>query len=663
MANRDKLRNKQAETSRDELKALTKQRKEERIWFPALHMWVSYLLSMFEKDRGTIPSNIGNRMLILNNMYCTKSYMTSMLLITYLSLDTPATFLEEINKALRDAKSRALVDMTVKNQKFDVNLEDSGLTSRISMWKSAKDSPILSKESKQISGQCLYTVDLVRAGQKLKKSRIFLKIRAKTGSELKNAEKIITSFLTHKQCGYVPISGNIKEMLKYSSMIADYKDSALKDVKTVVNTNFTLGQLMPNNNSINQCTEDSMYMGNNIQNNQEFELDTKAITKGRGIYVTAPAGVGKTVIALNFAQSFVENGNAVCLTDIKGNEFTTFINSTGGYIVSLTNDSTEYYNSWKMHRQDVDQVSASSYFYDRFNFSKKQMVILTGLVKQEDINLANQLFDEFLRSMYIRLGVLADNRNSWRYTEDLTPYKVYDMFVEYMTPTVIRRFATIASVVMQALKMTMSTTGSMSYIFRNEFDYTAILRSKTLSFSFNMLENSTFTSEDGEYSSIDKTVFKLKFEYMLKLKGRFVASKYAAGLETLVIDEESQMAPDFVLKSYVEDFTLRRAQRQTTMLLGNSVAALVNNRVSEALIENTTGLLIGQLESQDAIDLVVRKFGLEDRRSTIESISRGREFTNSFLFINKMEQDSLEPVLKLNLRKGKKYKMYTPVKH
>ena len=94
------------------------------------------------------------------------------------------------------------------------------------------------------------------------------------------------------------------------------------------------------------------------------------------------------------------------MQDIKGNEFTYFIQSTGGYIVSLRQMSSGFINSFVMRKDDTTDSNAETYFNTRIAFSKKQLIILSGVTTQEYIIDLEELLDEFLDSLYISLGVL-----------------------------------------------------------------------------------------------------------------------------------------------------------------------------------------------------------------------------------------------------------------
>lgn len=652
---RDKLRSKEEQqkqkvsATREFLQERKQNRKKE--YFLREKMWISYLLSMMQKDRGKIPENIGNKMLISNNMYITKSYMSSMIQIISLSLQTPQTLISEILQELRDKKSSAILDVTIKNENFDVQLQESGLLSRIDMWEKSMDSDIITDREKEMAARCLYTVDIAREGKRLMKSRIYLTIRHKVGSELTRAERLICNYLTGKGAVYRLIT-DVAVTLRYASLVSDYRDKTIKDVKTIVNSEQTLAQLLPNSSSWND--KKGHYLGVNILNNTQFLLDFEKITSARNLYILAPSGEGKTVLALNLVCSAVENKWAVCVQDIKGNEFTYFVQSTGGYIVSLRQMASGFINSFVMRKEDITDYNAETYFNARIAFSKKQMIILSGLIEEEHITDLEELLDEFLDSLYISLGVLPGNRNTWKATETLTPFNIYDSLVDYMTPAMQSKHSNIARRMLSAYRMYMSESGSKSYIFKTEFDYTAILRANTLMFDFGILE--------GQHNNIDSVLFRLRFAYMQNLNAEFISYKYSKGIKVLKILEESQIAvnDNEIMRGYVEEYTLRRAQGQTTIMLGNSISALTSNPISKPLIENVKGLLIGKL-SRDAREEVIKTFDLENRRDVLETIGEDEEHDNTFLFVNNMQSNSLTALLKIILDKDKKYKLITPV--
>ena len=632
--------------------ALEKPKKEHFLW---VKMWVNYVVSLTMKDRGKIPDNIGDRILITNNMYITKLYMTTIIHVYELGQNTPVTLMEILCGALRDRGNKAILDMTCKNVKYDYDPKNSGLQSRIRAWETNLESDVTSRRMRERSARCLYTVEVAQSGKVLKNTRMFLSVRAKDIQTLNNAEKIIYDMLGSMGCTYMPAHSNIRNNLEYISLIGN-KTYDIKSMTPVMTSNVILSQLVPNCGSYNDRT--GYYLGQNIMNGSPYYMDVWGITVARNMYAVAPSGVGKTVLAINMAQSAYEDGSACCFMDIKGNEYTNFIHATNGYIVSLRAMSNEFINSWQMHKSDTDSEHAEAYFKSRVQFSKQQMIILSGIRDREKLLEFEELVDEFLDAMYITLGAIPQNMNSWAVTERLTPYDVFDKFENYLTPQKRAQYSFSKSV-MGVLRMYMSATGSKSYVFKREFDYAKILQADTLSFDFGILQSLTI-------SDIDEDLFRLKLLYMNKLKGEFSARKYAEGKRTFNVLEESQIVTPAIMDMYIQIYTLGRSQNQDTLLLGNSVQALQNSKMAQVLIENVRGLFVGEL-TLDARKIVIEQFGLQHLSDYIKIPGSSNKYKNCFVFINNMQKKNLYPIIQVQIRNGEdgkpvKYKVNTPVK-
>lgn len=620
--------------------------------FEWVKMWVSYLISMTMKDRGKIPDNIGDRILISNNMYITKLYMSTIVHIIELGDNTPETMIEVLNKSLREKGNQCILDVTCKNRKYVYDRKNSGLESRINSWESIVDSPYIKKRDRERAARLLYTVSVADSGKQLKLTRMFLTIRAKDVLTLNAGEKIIYGVLTKMGCSYLPAYSTIRDDLEYISMFGN-RGTDLKNKAACMTDNTVLSGILPNCGSYND--NKGYYLGQNIANGSPYYLDTSTITKARNLYAVAPSGEGKTVLALNMAQSAFENGSAVCMMDIKGNEYSQFIKSTGGYIVSLRPTSTEFINSWVMRADDVDPHEAEAYFKSRINFSKQQIIILSGIKDREALIDLEELLDEFHDYLYTNVGAIPTNINSWSATEVLHPYYVFECLDNFLTPEKRLQYSFNKST-FGVLRMYMSATGSKSYIFKREFDYANILEAPTVSFDFGILAESSA-------SDVDLDLFRLKFLYMVKLNGDFITRKYALGKRTFKVLEESQIVSEDIMAMYVKEFTLRRSQKQDTLLLGNSVSALMDNRMSKPLIENVTGLFVGNL-TKEAREILMDQFNIRHLEELICKPGSSTTYKNSFLFINMMQDKKLYPIIKvvMDFKGGSPYKVMVPVK-
>ena len=616
--------------------------------FSWIHMWITYIASSFIKDQRKIPDNIGNKILITNNMYVTSNYMNIILHILDLGDKAPITYVGEILKELRNRGNTCVVDFHFKNSNWIYDPEDSGLKSRIRIWEKIVEDPTSVGKRRAKAERCLYTVNQAKSGKQLKETRLYITLRSKDIDELVDAEHIIDKCFGKFDGSYSSNYAKVKEDLQFITILGDTHDD-IKRVPAIMTSNSVMSQMVPNCGSFNDWK--GYYLGQNIENGTPYYIDFSEISVARNLYIVAPSGHGKTVIAGNLMQSAFENGAAVCTMDIKGNEYVNFIRATGGYIVSLRPTSYEYINSFAMHKEDATAQNAEIYFNSRLNFSKQQMIILSGLTDKLQITSLETLLDEFLDNVYVFYGAEKRNRNSWDKTLELNPYVVYDMLKDFLTPSKMAQY-NLPRTILTTLGMYMSRNGSKSYVFTTEFDFDSIIKAPTLSFDFGIL---TQTSQ----SDVDVDLFRLKFLYMSKLNSDFTTAKFNRGIRTLKILEESQIVTSDILHMYAQEYTLSRARKQDTVLLGNSVQALIDNPESKSIVENTTGLLVGALTT-NARNLVIKEFSLDYLIDKLVLPGSNPKYKNSFVFINMMQKKTLYPIIKVQLDKEVSYKMYTP---
>lgn len=643
-------KNKQAQSARENVKDNRSNVKYTPGAFAWVHMWITYLASMLMKDQRRIPDNIGNKILITNNMYVTARYMSVIMQVVDIGDIAPITYVGELISKLRERGNTAIVDFSFKNTKYEFKPDDSGLKSRISIWERLVANPTVVGRRRANAERCLYTVDQARSGKQLKQTRLYITVRAKDVNTLDDAEMIIDRFFGTYHGTYDNHYARVKQDLQYTSILGDMNED-LKGTVAVMTSNTVMSQMVANCGSYNDYT--GYYIGQNIANGSPYYIDFSKVTIARNMYIVAPSGVGKTVLAINIMQSAFEHNAAVCVMDIKGNEYREFIRITGGYIVSLRPNSYEYINSFVMHPEDCTAAEAEQYFVNRFNFSKQQMIILSGITDRQQLLSIEALLDEFLTTYYVYYGVERRNRNSWYVTFELTPFDVYDRLVAFLTPDKMKQY-NLPKTLLTTLGMYMDRNGSKSYIFASEFDFTSILAAPTVSFDFGILTNMTA-------ADIDVDLFRLKLLYMSKLNADFTTVKFNHGIRTLKVLEESQIVNDDVLRRYTQEWTLSRARKQDTLLLGNSVQALIDNPESKSIVENTTCLFVGSL-STSARNTLIQEYSLDYLEEQLLLPGSKPIYKNSFVVINMMQDKELYPIVKVMIKEPEKYDVIQPSK-
>lgn len=119
----------------DVLKKQAKEhRKKEK--FIKLRMWISVIASSIFNDRGSIPPNIGNNIMITNNVYITKNSINGLILVCEFSNTTPMCWTSDLLNRVKDRVPDVQIDFTFKCKRVFYDLHDSGLQGRIRQWTS-----------------------------------------------------------------------------------------------------------------------------------------------------------------------------------------------------------------------------------------------------------------------------------------------------------------------------------------------------------------------------------------------------------------------------------------------------------------------------------------------------------------------------------------------
>ena len=153
---------------------------------------------------------------------------------------------------LRKEGCKAVVDITMKQVPFDIQLNDSGLQHRIEVWNYTANLEGATALEKERAARCLYTVHIAEQNVPIFKTRMFITVRAKTGSELSAAEKMVYSYLNSIHAEHEQIVGNLSEVLEYMSPLSDVKPKDLKNMKALVTSEQTLAEMLPNSGALNR---------------------------------------------------------------------------------------------------------------------------------------------------------------------------------------------------------------------------------------------------------------------------------------------------------------------------------------------------------------------------------------------------------------------------
>lgn len=613
------------------MKKQQKERNQKEKWIVP-RMWFATIISAFFRDRGSIPANIGNNMMIGNNVFITKGALQAIILVVEMGTDTPIGFISELTQAVKSKVPEVAVDVTIKSKHHEYNINATDMKSRIRTWEISLDSPNTSDANKKRAARCLYTVDIVRSGEAIYKSNIYILLRAPNGTVLQKGIERTSAYLTSIGCAHRLIKSDMKRHMELALMMSDRRSRESKDIARNILSRQTLAEILPTTQGMNDTA--GTFLGIDRKMKGPYFINFRASAKAKNIICAAGSGSGKTFLVQNwFLDMHVTNYN-MCIMDIKGTEFGAFTKAAGGIILSMRPQSTYYVNTFHLDKNEAGK-DPRVYFDERFGLSKETMMILADL-PDVMVPQGEALVEEFMQAMYLEMGVSGENVNTWYRTAQLTPYDVFDKFENFCSNDIRRKYSEVVTRMLTRLRIYMSRTGSNSHMFRDAFNYHDVLDTKVLTFDFGML---------GMGESTDQAMFKVRVLYMNLLNDQYVAYKYSKGEWTGKVLEESGIAADYLIRLYAKDFMLRRAQNQVTILLGNSISSLASNPNARGILENANILVLGSL-NKSSREYLVEEFGLDKECDELESLTKNPDYMNTFLLVNKMQKDATTALLK-----------------
>ena len=610
-------------------------RKRER--FITTRMWISTLISYFFTDRGTIPDNIGNNILVTNNLYVTKNHLTAIILVTELSEATSVAWTSDLVRYVKDQTKGVVIDITMKGQRYHPDLTPSAMNSKERTWRDTLNNPFMPENYVRRAARCLYTLDVARTDKHMTKQRIYIKVRAKNGLQLRKGIEAVGTYFNSIGGQYKRLQSNIDEHIAYLTMMSDKRPKHLKDIPACIFSRQTFAESMPAIQGAND--EKGVLMGFDNVSGFPYFVDFKATAAAKNIMIEALSGWGKSFLAGFWLYPFHADDFGLAIMDIKGNEFDAVTRALNGIKLSMRATSTHYINTFRWDPSEVFDGDTLMYAHERLRMSKERMLCICDL-NERLTSQAESLLEEFLSYVYKSVGATAENVNTWSRTDKLNPYVIYDLFNHYISNEIKVKYSEVYSKMLERLRIYMSRDGSKSHIYRDAYSYKDVLNTKCLTFDFGILETS---------SNNDPVLFHLKVMDMVAINDEYVSYRKKRGLWTVKLLEESQVVDDWLTKIYVREITLRRSQNQVTILLGNSIAALADNPLSRPIIENINILALGSLNLSSR-KFLRDEFGLKTAELEIlEDIQVNPDMQRKFLLVNRMEKDATTAILEANV--------------
>jgi hypothetical protein len=602
-------------------------------FMPTASMWINTLLAHFRSDMGTIPPDIGDEIFIGDNVYVTKDYISSVILIEEFSLDTVLGVCSELLHHIKTIQPSVIVDVTMKASKYELDFGDLALKNRMQALKDSLDSDKIADHVKERNAWMVFSYETMKSGKTTYIARVFVTIRAKQNSILQKALKAAMGYLGEYNIEAKIIKSNLTHYFDFMSPIINRANSASKDIPYVVGTGNSIAELLPTTQGLND--EIGLLLGIDRMSENPYLIDLKGTARAKNFYVLGPSGEGKTFLVLTWLLDAFTQDYRISITDVKGNEFTSFTESCNGSVISMKPGATFYINTFKLDKNAINGKPVMEYYNENMRITKTVLMLICNPTEHNRVKVAS-LMEEFLQTLYLQVGVVAENPNTWERSSQLTPFKVFEYFMTFVSPSIRNIYSDVIEDVILNFKTYMSPTGTGSDLFRREFDISSVLNSRVVTFDFGMLSDTRVA---------DEVTTSLKYFFSKLVTDAYVANNKKQGLHTIYVMEESQLANAVLREMYAEAMSLRRAQNQINIMLGNSISGLKGDKSAEIILENINIWVLGRLTKANK-DYLVNEYSMEEFEPIMDDINVNSDYDRTFLVVNRLNRNTTSAAIK-----------------
>lgn len=597
-------------------------------------MWITTLASRFKPDLGMTFKGLGNKMFIGNNQYATENGLTSLILVEELSEKVPYAVTGKIMKEIKSELPGTIVDFTYKINDYKPDL-GTGLNSRRKSWNATVVNPVVPRKRKEMAQRALFSADEMESGVKAWRIRLYIHLRSSSGLKLQSAIKQVSKILNKYDVDFKPIKSDLETNLKYVSIANSKVDQKLKDIGYTVMNFETIAKTLPVIQGMND--ETGSYLGINRGNMRGYYIDFRKNSGGKNILIIAKTGDGKSFMISFWIFDFYAIKYNILIYDVKGIDYNGICSMLDSATINLGPKSKKFVNTFYMDRDGIRvNQSPQEYYNTNLKNSKEVIRILCG-ISEEDVSGLN-IIEDFLRKLYSVIGTTQDNPNTWARTSELSPNTIYEYFKSYCSVSMRKAYGQKIIDMLDSLRTYFSIDGSEHIAFSEPYTKEEIQGRQIVRISFDMLDGSEVK---------DIKLLKVKYFFAGLISDEYVQANNNRKEWTLVIEEEAQVAKDYLMDRYVKYNTLWRALNVVTVMSCNSYSTLKTNPQAVAILDNVNAVLIGTI-SKSVRDEMIEDFELEnDEANHIKNInSTDPRMQHCFLMVNKMGRGKKSAVIK-----------------
>lgn len=598
--------------------------------------WSEYILNFIYKSKVEIPTDIGQNYKIVGNTLVTnKGFTTLLSAIEYEDTISSNAYTQLIRDVKNLSSDGVKISVHVSSKKSKYLTSKKANREQYDNW--VEILPALKNDNKAVdTARRIYAFEQMKSANYTVDFTTKVSLYAPTLDKLKSLQDITLMIANRLGITFLEVENDVQgNMLNYMPWMYSSKvNPARTQAFAQTDVEFAKGF---------GCTAmkeaAGVCLGLRAKSNVPYLADFKRSSNAKNIYVIAPSGQGKTFLVSTWLQDMsLDDSYRFFITDVKGNEFTSFINDMDGIIINAVKAGSHlnYFNFLSGSPEED-----SSFFTKRL---EKVYELLTLFFDDADSRYREDIISIVRSSVETYLlsnGVQREVKSSWKTLSFTGWYKhLKNSYLKDIKNTEENK------IMYNTLKPFFEDLS----LFSSELDIEKVKNSRAISISIGMITEDESTNKVGT---------RLANFLSAEICNLYIAHNKAQKLFTTIVNEEAQLVSERDLKRYAKDVSLRRSQNAITIIIANSIKT-TDNPSMRIIIDSITMWVVGKV-NREQVDYISNIQELQDKYvDVIKENSNDRLNLRNFTIIDKINKvvkvDTIYVNLPESIASTKRYK-------
>lgn len=476
---------------------------------------------------------------------------------------------------------------------------------------------------KQTYDSYKYVYQQVANGRGLFNTFYFIQASAKSKKEIRLYAKHLRSLLEGQGIVYTEVKGTMSQYLNNFCPNTFRQEQTKRYVPMLFSQENLVSTITYKTKGL--VGDKGILLGNDVQSKFPFWLDLTGSGAAQVCMFLAKTGSGKTYIAFLAALGLAGRNIHWSAIDIKGNEWWEHLHEFMDVVkISMDDVNGRFVNFLRLDDLNCTTEDCIEAYDNAVRDTVTLLTLMTKLQENEG-NPADleSILETAVNKVFASKDVIKTNPITFSRTKNLKYQDVIDVISELMlSNSYTEEKRKICKVVRDRCSMYFSAEGRFSNAFKNEITVAEVLNKPGVVYAFNKNANANLDTLDS-----------IRVHMVQGLDGRKTLYRKRQKLYTASFYEELQRCEQLetLVKAMSSRVTGSRSDNAIIFLLLNAISALEGQQFA-AIKSNITTMIVGKVNSDEEIDILVKGYGCTPIKDYIKLIKEdvNEKYRNCF---------------------------------